>query len=232
MTHDVIVIGAGVSGLATAHNLVARGYDVQVLERQVTIGGNAISERFDGFLMEHGPSTLNASVHGIDDRLRDLGLLEAAHALGPNVKNRFLVDNDSISSISVNPLGFFTSGYLSKKARVAMATEIFRPTKKNETEETIHQFTKRRFGQEFADRVIDPLAAGLFMGDSNALSVEGAFPKLQEMEKKHGSITRGILKAKSGSEPGRRLLSWKMASPQSPESCLLLLRDEFIREPQ
>ena len=216
MNRDVIVIGAGVSGLATAHNLVARGYDVQVLERQVTIGGNAISERFDGFLMEHGPSTLNASVHGIDDRLRDLGLLESAHALGPNVKNRFLVDNDSISSISVNPLGFFTSGYLSKTARLAMVTEILRPTKKNETEETIHQFTKRRFGQEFADRVIDPLAAGLFMGDSKTLSVEGAFPKLQEMEQKHGSITRGILKAKRGSEPGRRLLSWENGIAEIP----------------
>ena len=65
MTHDVIVIGGGVSGLTTAHDLVAQGYDVQVRERQMNIGGNAISERFDGFLMEHGPSTQNASVNGV-----------------------------------------------------------------------------------------------------------------------------------------------------------------------
>ena len=223
MTHDVIVIGAGVSGLSTAHNLVARGYDVQVLERQVNIGGNAISERFDGFLMEHGPSTLNASVQGIDDRLRDLGLFESANALGPEVKNRFLVDNDSISSISVSPLGFFTSGYLSKRARMAMATEILRPRKKTETEETIHQFATRRFGQEFADRVIDPMAAGLFMGDSKNLSVEGAFPKLLELEQRYGSITRGVLNAKRGSEPGRRLLSWTNGIAEIPNRLSLAL---------
>ncbi|MCP3971906.1 MAG: NAD(P)/FAD-dependent oxidoreductase, partial [Rhodobacteraceae bacterium] len=58
MTRKVAVIGAGISGLATAAALAECGCDVTVLERQVGVGGNAISERFDGFLMEHGPSTL------------------------------------------------------------------------------------------------------------------------------------------------------------------------------
>ena len=56
MTVDVAVVGAGVSGLATAHELARRGYAVAVLEHQARSGGNAVSERLGGFLMEHGPS--------------------------------------------------------------------------------------------------------------------------------------------------------------------------------
>lgn len=218
MTHDVIVIGAGVSGLTAAHDLVAQGYDVQVLERQVRIGGNAISERFDGFLMEHGPSTLNASVNGVMERIHALGLGESAGELGPNVRKRYLADDGKLSAISVHPLGFLLSGYLSPASRLRLATEIFRPPKRDGAEETVHDFVSRRFGHEFADKVIDPMAAGLFMGDSRKLSINGVFPKLTEIEGKFGSITRGILQAKRGSEPGRRLYSWAGGMGEIPKA--------------
>ena len=104
--HDVIVIGGGISGLATAHDLRMRGLDVQLLERQVRVGGNAISERFDGFLMEHGPTTFNASVPEAVEKIRELGLLDQAHDLGPNVKQRYLRDGGKLTGIAATPMGF------------------------------------------------------------------------------------------------------------------------------
>jgi oxygen-dependent protoporphyrinogen oxidase len=208
VTRDVIVIGGGVSGLATAHSLMMRGYDVQVLERQKSAGGNAISERFGGFLMEHGPSTFNASVPEAVEHLDTLGLLNSAHDLGPKVKRRYLRDQGKLTGISASPMGFLLSNYLSPKARMSMLMEGFRAQKSNDEEETIHAFTARRFGREFADKVIDPLAAGLFMGDAHQLSINGAFVRLANMEKEHGSIIRAIIKAKKGSAPGRHLYSW------------------------
>jgi len=62
---DVAIVGGGVSGLTTAHALRTDGHSVLVLERQVRPGGNAISERIGGFLMEHGPSTVNLGMTGI-----------------------------------------------------------------------------------------------------------------------------------------------------------------------
>jgi oxygen-dependent protoporphyrinogen oxidase len=134
-----------------------------------------------------------------------------------------LVDNDKLSAISVHPLGFLLSGYLSPASRLTLATEIFRPRKLDYDEETIHAFVTRRFGHEFADKVIDPLAAGLFMGDSRKLSINGAFPKLAGLEEKFGSITRGILQAKRGSEPGRRLYSWACGMGEIPKALALRL---------
>jgi len=206
--HDVIVIGGGISGLATAHDLAQRGLDVQLLERQVRVGGNAISERFDGFLMEHGPTTFNASVPEAVEQISSLGLLDQAYDLGPNVNQRYLRDSGKLTGIAASPMGFFKSNYLSKTARLRILLEGLVPRNKSGNEESIHAFVARRFGREFADKVMDPMVAGIFMGDSKHLSISGAFPKLAEMEQELGSITRGVLRAKRGSEPGRHLYSW------------------------
>ncbi len=207
--HDVIVIGGGVSGLATAHGLMLRGLDVQLLERQQMAGGNAVSERFDGFLMEHGPTTFNASLPDAVERIDALGLLQSARNLGAGVKRRFLRDQGHLSGISISPLGFFTSGYLPVGARLRILAEGLIPRKKTPGEETIHAFVSRRFGPVFADKVMEPMAAGIFMGDSRRISVDGAFPRLVDMEQRLGSVTRAILSARRGSEPGRRLCSWQ-----------------------
>lgn len=208
MAVDVAIIGAGVSGLSIAHELRQNGFAIAVLERQVHAGGNAVSRRFDGFLMEQGPTTLNGAIPGAMDRIEALGLGDAAMPLGPNVRRRYLQNERGLQGISTHPLGFFMSGYLSPADRVSMLCEILRPQKTGEVDESIHQFASRRFGRGFADKVMDPMAAGIFMGDSRAISVAGAFPKLPEMEARFGSVTRGVLAAKRGSEPGRNMLSW------------------------
>lgn len=208
MTGAVVVIGAGVSGLAVADDLVRRGHDVTILERQAGIGGNAVSERVDGFLMEHGPTTLNAAFAQPMQRIRELGLEPSMVGLGDGVRKRYLRDGADLHGVSVHRLGFFLSGYLSLGARLSLMAEILRPRRTGSEEESIHAFVSRRFGAEFADKVMEPLAAGIFMGDARQLSVSGTFPRLVEMEQKYGSVLRGVLAAKRGNEPARQLFSW------------------------
>jgi len=204
----IVVIGGGVSGLATACALMRRGHDVTVLERQINTGGNAVSLRSDGFLMEQGPTTINAAFPAANQWVSDLGLAEDSVDLGAGVRNRYLRDHRGLYGIPPSIFGFFRSAYLSPGAKFAMLREFSRRKKTDGAEESIHAFVTRRFGREFADKVIDPMAAGIFMGDSKALSIGGAFPRLAEMEQRFGSITRGILASKRGKEPGRRLFSW------------------------
>ena len=213
----VVIIGAGVSGLATADDLVARGFDVTVLERQTKVGGNARSDRFDGFLMERGPTTLNAAFAPAMERIRTLGLESGSVGLGEGVRKRYLRDGATLNGISTHRLGFFLSGYLSWRARLRLLTEAVRPRRSGETEETIHSFVSRRFGSEFADKVIEPMAAGIFMGDAKQLSIGGAFPKLVEMEQRYGSILRAVVSAQRGSEPGRHLFSWPQGIGTLPQ---------------
>ncbi|WP_162902176.1 flavin monoamine oxidase family protein [Facilibium subflavum] len=62
-SYDVIIIGAGVSGLAAARNLILNGFDVLVLEARDYIGGRVVSEHFAGATVDLGASW----IHGVEE---------------------------------------------------------------------------------------------------------------------------------------------------------------------
>ncbi|MBI4182591.1 MAG: protoporphyrinogen oxidase [Proteobacteria bacterium] len=206
---DAVVIGGGISGLAAAYGLRRRGYRVTVLERQAHIGGNAVSERLDGFLMEHGPSTVNAGAPVATGLSRELGLDPERCDLGAGVRRRYLVSRGALCGISVHPLGFLCSDYLSLGARLRLAAEVAMP--RGGGEETVAAFCARRFGAEFAARVIDPLVGGIYAARASEVSVAALFPKLVELERRHGSVLGGILRRRrhGATMPGSRLFSWR-----------------------
>ncbi len=211
MTVDVAVIGGGVSGLSTAHALKRRGYRVVVLERQARPGGNAVSERIGGFLMEHGPSTVASESPVATDMSLLLGLDGQRCELGDSVRRRYLVRNGDLHGVSVHPAAFLFSNYLSFAGRARLIAECVVPARKSGTEdESVADFCARRFGNEFAARVIDPLVGGLYAGRADELSVSAVFPRLVEMERSHGSICRALFhsRRRGARMPGRRLFSW------------------------
>lgn len=53
---EIVVIGAGIAGLATAALAAQDGHDVTILERHDQIGGRAATLEDDGFLFDTGPS--------------------------------------------------------------------------------------------------------------------------------------------------------------------------------
>jgi renalase len=54
MIHDVLIIGAGVAGLACAQVLAAAGRKVRVIERSRGVGGRCATRRIDGQPVDHG----------------------------------------------------------------------------------------------------------------------------------------------------------------------------------
>jgi len=63
---QVIVVGAGISGLATAYALARAGCRVLVLEQSPRVGGCIRSERTpEGYLIEHGPNSLLKKPRGV-----------------------------------------------------------------------------------------------------------------------------------------------------------------------
>ena len=216
---DAVVIGGGISGLSAAHALVRRGFDVQLLERQTRCGGAAISERFGGFLMEHGPSSISTTGDDICKILQIKGLKAEKCHLKPDVRYRYLLKNGRLSPIATHPFGFLTSSYLSPRARVRLLGEVLRP-RGEPSGESVAQFCDRRFGAEFTHAVIDPLVAGLFGARAGEISLNSVFPALAEMEKRYGSLTRAVLTRKiaGGKMPAKRLFSWKKGVAALPRA--------------
>ena len=54
MTEDVVIVGAGMAGLACARTLLASGVSVRVLEASDGVGGRVRSDGVDGFILDRG----------------------------------------------------------------------------------------------------------------------------------------------------------------------------------
>lgn len=211
MTVDVAIIGGGVSGLATAVALTRQGRRVVVLERQVTAGGNARSERIGGFLIERGPSAI-AAVSSRADAISGLSALaEGRCGLGEDVRRRYLVRQGRLHGTATHQMAFLTSDLLSVPGRLRLMAETVVPRRRGTGGETVAEFASRRFGREFADRVVDPLVGGVYAGRSDELSVSAVFPALVALEREFGSVALGAIRRhlRGGRMPGSRLYSWR-----------------------
>lgn len=73
MNKNVLIVGAGIGGLATALRLVKNGYNVKILEKNFQAGGrlNRISQ--DGFVFDTGPSFFSMS-YEFEEFARDCGI--------------------------------------------------------------------------------------------------------------------------------------------------------------
>ena len=58
---DVIVVGAGLAGLACAHDLIAAGVPTRVLEASDAVGGRVRTDAVDGLLLDRGFQLYNPS---------------------------------------------------------------------------------------------------------------------------------------------------------------------------
>ena len=81
---DIVVIGAGVSGLKSASLLKAKGHNVKVLEARNRIGGRIDSDTSFGYTLDLGA----AWIHGIDKNpIYDLSLTNKIETVSFNYEN-------------------------------------------------------------------------------------------------------------------------------------------------
>lgn len=70
----VVVVGAGIAGLAAAWDLVRAGVDVTLLESERRPGGVIVTERRDGFIVEGGPDGFLAAEPELPALAGELGI--------------------------------------------------------------------------------------------------------------------------------------------------------------
>ena len=101
--NKVLVIGAGISGLAAAKNLNDTGYDVTILEAKDRIGGRLYTDRSLGVPLEVGANWIhdnNPKTNPIMKIKEELGLkAHKCSVAGPNVSFEVL-DKELTSSFN------------------------------------------------------------------------------------------------------------------------------------
>ncbi len=191
----VVIVGAGMSGLSLAYRLQQHGpnLDVQVLEECDRAGGKIGSYRRDGFLVETGPNGFLDNKTFTVDLCRELGLADQLVAASPEAgKNRYLFLGDRLKRLPANPLEFLKSGLLSWHGKLDLIREFFRPRRRDGPEESIAAFARRRIGPEATEVLVDAVVTGIHAGDPELLSMAACFPRLVELEARHGSVLKGL----------------------------------------
>jgi len=230
------IIGGGVAGVAAAYELeLARQQGAEVeytlFEARERLGGCLASEIVNGAVLERGPDSFLSEKPAAAALCRELGL--GAELVPSNdadrktyivVRNRLVPLPDGLMFLVPTKLiPTALTRLFSLGTKLRMGLELLLPPRPSEEDESVASLVERHFGRETVDRLADPLLSGIFGGDSAELSARAVLPRLVEMEREYGSLTRGMLAAHRKMRASRSANA-KGSAPLAPRSIFTAMR--------
>lgn len=172
---DVVVIGAGVAGLAAARRLAIAGREVCVIDASDDVGGRIRTDKVDGLLLDRGFQLYNPSYpEGIS--VLDLAALDVK-SFSPGVivsidgRNYKVADPKREPAWAIDsllaPVGKISSKL--KFARYAIGVALKKANSESYDQRT-DAFLVAKFGKELTDKILRPFLAGVFLEPELATS--------------------------------------------------------------
>ena len=228
----IIIVGGGISGLATAWLLRDRartaGTDVEItlLEKDQRAGGKIWSIKDDGYTCEWGPNGFLDSKPQTLELCRAVGLEGNLHRSNDNARKRFIYSGGELHRLPEGGPSFLKSRLISwpGKLRLALEPTPFIATAPTNVDETLAEFGRRRLGREALDKLIAPMVSGIFAGDPETMSLVSCFPRIAELEREYGGLIRAMImlaKKKKREQAAGKVVS----SPAGPGGVLTSFRE-------
>ncbi|MGA2424706.1 MAG: protoporphyrinogen oxidase [Terriglobales bacterium] len=203
----IAIIGGGISGLSAAYTLEEKrqsGTPVQytLFESSARLGGVLVTDHVDGCILEAGPDSFLTEKPWAADLCRKIGLGD--QLIGSNDADRktYILTKGKLVELpdglmfmvptKIMPTVF--SPLFSVRTKMRMAAEWFHPPRKASKDETVAQMVERHYGSEMVDLLADPLLSGVYGGEASQLSIRAVLPRFADMESKHGSLGRAMLR--------------------------------------
>ena len=193
------VVGGGISGLAAAYRLQQGGADVEVLEGASRVGGWLGSERIHDCVVETGADSILTEKPWALRLAEEVGIGGAIIGTRAQQRGAYVVHCGKLervphgfSLLAPTDFGAFVrSPLLSRKGKLRAGLELLLP-RGNQDDESLESFVVRRFGRELFDQLAQPLAGGIYGADPAKLSLRATMPRFLELERRHGSVIRGM----------------------------------------
>jgi oxygen-dependent protoporphyrinogen oxidase len=206
----VVIIGGGISGLATAFFLqqLQPSASIDIAEKEPRLGGTMHSVERNEFLFEAGS---NGFLSNREDTLALVRLIGAEALLqesSESARKRFLY-TDRLHRLPENPAAFVRSELLGWRDKLRVLGEVLVPANAAAGDESLQSFGYRRVGKAFTDTFLDALAAGIHASTPAKLSVSAAFPVVAQLEREFGGLFKGMIKKRRRrAGPGGTLMSF------------------------
>ncbi|MFF5252946.1 protoporphyrinogen oxidase [Streptomyces leeuwenhoekii] len=195
-TGHVVVIGAGIAGLAAAHRLLERGARVTVLEASGRVGGKLLTGEIAGVRVDLGAESMLARrpeavglarAAGLADRLQPPATATASlwtrGALRPMPKGHVMGVPGTADALS---------GVLSEEGLARIERDAALPRTEIGDDVAVGAYVAERLGREVVDRLVEPLLGGVYAGDAYRISMRSAVPQLFEAARTHASLTEAV----------------------------------------
>ncbi|MFF8945162.1 protoporphyrinogen oxidase [Streptomyces sp. NPDC014864] len=192
----VVVIGAGIAGLAAAHRLLERGARVTVLEAADRVGGKLLPGEIAGVRVDLGAESMLARRPeavglarevGLGDRLRPPATATASiwtrGALRPMPKGHVMGVPGTSAALA---------GLLSEEGLARIERDAELPRTEIGDDVAVGEYVAARLGREVVDRLVEPLLGGVYAGDAYRISMRSAVPQLFEAARAHASLTEAV----------------------------------------
>ncbi|WP_055571865.1 protoporphyrinogen oxidase, partial [Streptomyces prasinopilosus] len=192
----VVVVGAGIAGLAAAHRLLGRGARVTVLEASERVGGKLLPGEIAGARVDLGAESMLARRPEAVDLAREVGLtgrlrppatatasLWTRGALRPMPKGHVMGVPGTAAALA---------GVLSDEGLARIAQDAELPRTEVGDDVAVGAYVAARLGREVVDRLVEPLLGGVYAGDAYRISMRSAVPQLFRAARAHTSLTEGV----------------------------------------
>jgi oxygen-dependent protoporphyrinogen oxidase len=240
----VAIIGSGVSACACGVALREKGVDFTIFEKESVPGGKLITEKLDGFLVEGGPDSFLPEKYWTVDLIKKVGLEDELLCTNDLFKGTYICSGGRLHRLPegvmlmvptmIMPL--LKSSLISWHGKIRMGLEFFLPPKKDALDESLAQFVTRRLGRECLEKIAEPLVAGIHTSNPDNMSILAVFPRFVDMERKHGSLIRGMLAALKKvppPDPAKKRMTYFMSlkggMQQLTDTCIALIGKERLR---
>ncbi|HMF77864.1 MAG TPA: protoporphyrinogen oxidase [Bryobacteraceae bacterium] len=201
MLERVLIVGGGVSGLATAYFLSKAGIPSTIVEKANRLGGLIKTDLIEGCRLEAGPDSYIASKPAVTELARELPVL-AGQVMGSNDEARriFVARGGKLVPM---PKGMvmmvpgqwgplLRSPLLSLGGKWRILKETLSQPRHRAEDISVGRLVEDHFGHEVLEYLTEPLLCGVYGGDSANLSAQSVLPRFAGYEEKYGSLVKGI----------------------------------------
>jgi protoporphyrinogen/coproporphyrinogen III oxidase len=201
----VVVVGGGVSGLATAWFLrqLAPELDVTVLEGSDRLGGKLRTVELEGFDVDTGAEAmLNRRPEAVQ-LARDLGLADRLRFPATTTAGLWTrgevrpIPGGTLMGIPADLDAVAETGVVSGAGLARAAHDRTAPATPFDGDIAIGEYVAERLGQEVVDQLVEPLLGGVYAGHAHRLSFQATVPQLAARVRAEPSLLRATEQAKA-----------------------------------